>query len=376
MYGWSPLPRNLGAALRDVQSPKARVRLSAVADLARWADGEEREQIIAALVRLLGSDPDLEVQAAAALALADVDAVEGLPALIAAAETGAPRLCQMSLLAIGELAAPAHPGALEVVRTALDSGAPALRFQALVAAHRLFEDGDLQPRLSRALGDVEAKVRYIACRIVEERYFSAARAAAAALPAAASPDAILLPAPGASLPAARAPLPAAAGLLDAFAARLSDSDPGVALAAAVALAGSGSEPARSLLVAMLNRPARGLALEDEQAAIELCAELGLTAARPGLAARAWSSLWGGTSPLAFQARVALARLGDARAQQQILRALSAFRRTTRLRAVAAAGQARLQAARPRLLEMSEDERQADPESVALALRALEAKSCL
>jgi len=369
----------LGAALRDVQSPKARVRLSAVADVARWAEGEEREQLIAVLVRLLGSDPDLEVQAAAALALADVDAVEGLPALIAAAQTGAPRVCQMSLLAIGELAAPAHPGALDVVRMALDSGAPALRFQALVAAHRLFEDGDLQPRLRRALGDVDSKVRYIACRIVEERYFSAARASTAASPASPAsspPDATRPPAPGGSLPGEPAPLAAAAGLLDAVAARLSDADPGVALAAAVALAGSGSETARNLLVTTLNRPVRGLPLEDEQAAIELCAELGLTAARPGLVARTRSSLWGGASPLAFQAQVALARLGDPRAQQQILRALSAFRRTTRSRAVAAAGQAGLQAARPRLLEMSKDERHADPETVAVALRALEAKSCL
>jgi hypothetical protein len=207
MYGWSPLPRNLGAALRDAQSTKARVRLSAVADLVRWTSGEDREQCIAALVRLLGSDPDLDVQAAAALGLADAEAVESLPALIAAAQTGAPRLCQMSLLALGELAAPEHAGALDVVRTALGSGAPALRFQSLVAAHRLFEDDELQPLLARALGDAEAKVRYIACRIVEERYFSDARAAAAGLAAAQPP--------------ASAPLPAAgAPLLDAFTARL------------------------------------------------------------------------------------------------------------------------------------------------------------
>ena len=363
MYGWSPLPRNLGAALRDAQSTKARVRLSAVADLVRWTSGDEREPCIAALVRLLGSDPDLDVQAAAALGLADAEAVESLPALIAAAQTGAPRLCQMSLLAIGELAAPTHAGALDVVRTASSSGAPALRFQALVAAHRLFEDAELQPLLGRALGDAEAKVRYIACRIVEERYFTDARAAGAGSHAA--------------QPAVSTPLPAAgAPLLLAFAARLSDSDPGVALAAAVALARAGSEPARALLVTTLNRAPRGTQLEDEQTAIELCAELGLTAAQPGLAARAWGSLWGGTSPLEFQARVALARLGDTRAQEQILRALSSFRKTTRSRAAAAAGQARLQAARPRLLEMSDDERQADPETVAVALRALEAKSCL
>jgi len=368
MYGWSPLPRNLGAALRDAQSTKARVRLSAVADLVRWTSGDEREPCIAALVRLLGSDPDLDVQAAAALGLADAEAVESLPALIAAAQTGAPRLCQMSLLAIGELAAPKHAGALDVVRTASGSGAPALRFQALVAAHRLFEDAELQPLLARALGDAEAKVRYIACRIVEERYFSDARAAGAGSPA--TPPAVSTPPASDPLPAAGAPL------LEAFAARLSDSDPGVALAAAVALARAGSGPARALLVTTLNRAPRGTQLEDEQTAIELCAELGLTAAQPGLAARAWGSLWGGTSPLEFQARVALARLGDTRAQEHILRALSSFRRTTRSRAAAAAGQARLQAARPRLLEMSADERQADPETVAVALRALEAKSCL
>ncbi|HKO91667.1 MAG TPA: hypothetical protein VJU61_10965, partial [Polyangiaceae bacterium] len=233
---------------------------------------------------------------------------------------------------------------------------------ALVAAHRLFEDGELQPQLERALGDTEPKVRYIACRIVEERYFTDARSSGGGMSAP--------PPPAAPVSTA------GTSLLETFAARLSDSDPGVALAAAVPLARSGSEPARVVLIRTLNRSPRGTQLEDEQAAIELCAELGLSAAQPGLAARAWGSWWGGTSPLVFQARVALARLGDARAQEQILRALSAFRRTTRSLAVAAAGQARLQAARPRLLEMSGDERQADPESVALALRALEAKSRL
>jgi len=115
----------------------------------------------------------------------------------------------------------------------------------------------------------------------------------------------------------------------------------------------------------------------------LCTELGLNAARPGLAARAWGGWLGSASPLAFQARVALARLGDERARAQILRGLSAWSRETRTRAVAAAGQARLEAARARLLQMRGDERQADPESVIEALRALDhapppvhAKSCL
>jgi HEAT repeat protein len=343
MYVWSPLPRSLGATFRDIQSPKPRVRLSAVEDLVRWAAGEERARCIQELVRLLGTEPDLEVRAAAALGLADAGAVESLEALITAAERGEPRVRQLALVALGELAPPGEPRALDALRGALDSELPALRFQALVAAHRLFDEALLQPELQRALGDGEAKVRYVACRIVEERYFDQ---------------------PG-SEQSSQSELRAA------LSERLGDADPGVALAAAIPLARSGSEPARSYLVAALNRSRGSAHLEDEQAAIELCAELGLGAARPGLRARAWGGLLGGASPLAFQARVALARLADARACGHILRGLSSWSRATRARAVAAAGQARLEAARPRLLEMRGDERQADPESVAEALRALD-----
>ena len=71
MYVWSPLPRTLEATLRDSQSSKPRVRLSAVEDLVRWAEGEARVRCIQQLVTLLEQDPDLEVRAAAALGLAD-----------------------------------------------------------------------------------------------------------------------------------------------------------------------------------------------------------------------------------------------------------------------------------------------------------------
>src|SRR5689334_18307421 len=100
MYAWSPLPRSLAATFRDAQSPKSRVRLSAVADLVRWAEGEDRERCIDALANLLGSDPDSEVRAAAALGLADALAERALGALIAAAERGEPRVRQMALVAI------------------------------------------------------------------------------------------------------------------------------------------------------------------------------------------------------------------------------------------------------------------------------------
>jgi hypothetical protein len=358
MYVWSPLPRSLAATFRDAASAKARVRLSAISDLVRWAGSAERERCIDELVTLLGSDPDLEVRAAAALGLADADAERGLEPLLSAATHGAPRVRQMALVAIGELAEPGQLDAAGALRAGLDSDLPALRFQALVAAHRLFDDALLQPELDRALTDTEAKLRYVACRIVEERYFGAA----------------------ATDEPARAAL--RQRWLGVLRERLGDMDAAVALAAAIPLARAGSEHARACVVAALNRSGSA-ELEDEQAAIELCADLGLTAARPGLMARAWGGLLGGSSPLAFQARVALARLGDARAQVQILRGLSSWSRAARTRAVAAAGQARLQAARPRLLEMRGDERQADPESVNEALRVLDlrepgalAKSCL
>lgn len=342
MYVWSPLPRSLGATLRDSQSSKPRVRLSAVADLVRWAESGERAGCIERLVALLATDPDLEVRAAAALALADAGAQESLGALVAAAQSAPPRVRQLSLVALGELAPAGSAEALGAVREALQSELPALRFQALVAAHRLFAEIELLPALLQGLGDDEAKVRYVACRISEERYFDAAA--------------------GGSPPAE---------LLDALGRALADADPAVALAAALPLARAGTERARQHVVQALNRRGGGAQLEDEQAAIELCAELGLVSARPGLTARAWGGFSIGGSPLAFQARVALARLGDERARDQILRELSSWSRSTRTRAVAAAGQARLEAARARLLEMRRDERQADPESVAEALRALD-----
>ncbi|MEY4551043.1 MAG: hypothetical protein RL685_7238, partial [Pseudomonadota bacterium] len=213
-------------------------------------------------------------------------------------------------------------------------------FQALVAAHRLFDEESLPVELQRALADVEPKVRYVACRVSEERYFSNA-------------------------------VSAPAELFDALGRALADSDASVALAAAIPLARAGSEQAREHVVQYLNGRRRTAHLEDEQAAIELCVEIRLHAAQPGLEARAWGGLLGGASPVAFQARVALARLGDERASRQILQELSSWSRATRTRAVAAAGQARLEAARARLLEMRANERQADPESVSEALRALD-----
>lgn len=323
------------------------MRLSALADLVRWAQTGEREPCAARLLALLEADPDVEVRAAAALACADASLREGLPALLRAIASGPPRVAQMALVAIGELGSASDTDALAAVRAALAHDAPALRFQALVAAGRLLPLEELAVHVGAALADGEAKLRYIACRIVEERFFAEA-------------DGVAPGADESRLALARELEP-----------RLSDSDADVRIAAAVLLAPRGSMAARAVLVKALNARRSFAHVDDEQAAIELCAELALDAARPGLSARAFGGAWLGSSPLAFQARVALARLGDERAKQHIVRGLSSWSRSVRAQCVAAAGLARLEAARPRLLEMRRDERAVDARSVAEALLALD-----
>jgi hypothetical protein len=193
-----------------------------------------------------------------------------------------------------------------------------------------------------ALSDPQAKVRYIACRILEERLLDAA-----------------------------ADETAPSVWHGALERLLADVEQDVRLAAALLLAPRGSKAARDLIVAALNRRRSFSQPEDEQAAIELCAELRLDAARPGLTARAFGGGLTGSSPLAFQARVALARLGDARACRYILRGLSSWSRTTRAQCVAAAGLARLEQARPRLLEMRQRGGELESKSAGEALLALD-----
>jgi len=342
MYPWSPLPRNAGAALRDASDTKSHVRLSAIADLARLGRGEGGEACVARLIELVERDADVEVRASAALALADAEAPSALPALLSAASWGPPRLRQMALVAIGELAPAGDDAAVAAVRSALQSDAPALRFQALVAAGRLLTPAELAPCVESALSDPQSKVRYIACRVLEERILDGA--------------------------ADETTLPVWQAALERL---LADVEEDVRLAAALLLARRGSKAARDLIVGALNRRRSFSQPEDEQAAIELCAELRLDAARPGLRARAFGGAFSGSSPLAFQARVALARLGDARACRYILRGLSSWSRTTRAQCVVAAGLARLEQARPRLLEMRRRGGELERKSAGEALLALD-----
>jgi HEAT repeat protein len=337
----SPLPRTLAAALRDVGHKKLEVRLSALADLARIArqGGAERPQALRALARALAGDATAAVRSQAAVMLADADASECIEELCAATRDENQRVCQMALMALGEVASDRHEEAGRVVERALVAEEPELRFQALVALHHIACER-AWPALRRALEDDDAHIRYVALRIAEEHCTERS---------------------GDELPEDVRELARSA---------LADPASEVRLAAAILLARMGDRSGQEVIVAAVETGSGMREPEDAQAAIELCGELGLEQARPALARRAFGLFGLSRDPFAWQARVALARLGDERAKAGILRGLMAWTRDTRTLAVAAAGSARLAEARPLLEAMRDQPERAEPAAVEEALAAL------
>jgi HEAT repeat protein len=324
MFELRPLMRTLAAAQRDAQHPKVRVRISAVRDLgklaaspAEGASNPDSEVAVATLCRLLEDDADPEVRARAAVALADAEARSALPALLRGADDLQPRVRQMALLALGELADSGSADVERTLRAALSSPLPALRFQALLAAARV-RSSDLSAALQRALHDDDPHLRYLALRILDEQ-------------------------PAAFTPA-----------LDRLStSALEDSDPQVRVAAALLLTsstqpdatqGSGArvhpDAAKRVLCDALNGGLQLPAPEDQQQLIEQVAELGLHAAIPGLRRQAWGAFGLMPGRFAWQARVSLVRLGDVAAQRHLRKALASSRAEVRRLSVVAAGQAR------------------------------------
>jgi HEAT repeat protein len=337
MYTPSPLPRTLEAAVRDVTHKKPEVRMSAVRDLGRIAGGDERKAALAALVRALEHDETAAVRSEAAIALADAQAHECLGALVAALDDGHTRVRQMAMLALGETARPSDKKARGIIERALGDGSAEVRFQALIAMHRIAGDDAEQAVLAKTHDD-DAHIRHVALRLAEERHLEAGGEL---------PEPLRLRARGA----------------------LRDDAPSVRLAAAVLLARAGDEAGKQVIADAVNS-GKGVDPEDEQAAIQLAGELRIEAARGGLMQRAWSMLPTRRPRYKWQARIALAALGDTRARQSILRGLDSWSRDARTLAVAAAGRAGLSEARPLLEAMSRDAARADPEAVREALEQL------
>lgn len=339
MLGFSPLPRTLAAALRDAGDKKLEVRVSAVRDLGRHA-AEGAGQAVARLIEVLAKDSRAAVRAEAALALADASATSALPELVArAGRDDALRVRQMALVALGELATAEDEAACSAIDRALGDGHPELRFQALIAWVGVKGD-DAGDALRRAMRDEDAHVRYVAFRLAEERWLAGG----------------------------------AAELSDELsrAAKhgLEDDAAEVRLAAALLLGRAGDASGERAIVDAIGGGSGAGEPEDAEAAIDLAAQLGLSAARSGLERRAFGVFGVSRDPFSWHARVALARLGDERARRAILRGLGAWSLDARTLAVAAAGRARLAEARPLVLAMRGQPERADPAAVEEALALL------
>jgi HEAT repeat protein len=341
MLGFSPLPRSIEAALRDAAHARLDVRLATLADLKRHARGGD-DTAIAALVERVAKDPEPQVRAGAALALADIDAKSELPILLEAAADVDPAVRQMALVGVGELAEPDHAEACAAATRGLVDALPAVRYQALVALARLRGSASLEALLV-GTRDADPEVRHVAFRVAEEVFGGA--------------------------PCEQAPLP----LLQRARGALRDDNYGVQVAAAILLAVLGDEAGRSRLIEVINARQRIPHADDEAIAIELCGELGLGSATPGLERRAFG-MWGGRTPAGWHARVALAMLGHTRAKSVILRGLSAWSRDARTLAVAAAGRARLLEARETLQRMAASPERAEPDAVSDALAAIDERA--
>jgi HEAT repeat protein len=337
MFGIRSLPRTLDAALRDMRHGKNETRISALRDLVRLAETEARPRALSALCEVMASDAEVHVRAAAALALGDAQALESRAELLAVARSAPLAVREMALAALGEIAEPCDEAVLALLEDARQDPAPELRFQALLAQNRLCH-ATLLDRLIDATRDLDAEVRQIAYRLAEEHVIA---------------DNAALPEP----------------LRQRARAALRDEAPSVRLAAAILLARVGDASGADVICRVVKREDRVASLEDEQAAVELAGELEIGEARAALRRRAFGFFGLFRDPLAWHARVALARLGDAQAKAVILRGLTAFTRDARTIAVAAAGRARLREARPILRRMTPA--QADPETVAEALAELE-----
>jgi HEAT repeat protein len=327
-----PRTRSLPAALRDATHHKENVRVSAITDLGLIGSNDPSATVT--LERALNEDSSEDVRRAAALALADSNARGSVTCLVAAAADGSPRVRQMALLALGELAEAGRPDVVAALQRSLRDPLPGLRFQALSSLVALGHD--TQASLSLGLQDGDPQVRLLALRLMVDLERGV-------------PQALR------GLVRERLTEPAATLRVAAALLLLSGDD-------------QSSDAARVICTA-LNDLSAELDGEEEQQAIDAVARERLQDALPGLRRRAQSGWWS-PSLMQWPSRAALARLGDVAAKEQILRGLAAWSWQTRTQAAIAAGAARLGEAHAPLTALLAKPTAADPEAVQEALQLI------
>jgi HEAT repeat protein len=141
------------AALRDLESPRDRVRAQAAHALGDVVAPEARARAVPALIRAL-EDPRFEVRTEAALALGDLASEDAVPALAARFGDAAPAVRQAAVMALGRLGL---GSAFEAVARALIEGPPDLRFQAATSLAEIDAERARDPLLA-ALADSDGEV--------------------------------------------------------------------------------------------------------------------------------------------------------------------------------------------------------------------------
>jgi hypothetical protein len=322
-----PLPRTLEASLRDLESAKPEVRASAIGDLVRHArrDDDVKKRALAKLeARLADEHPG--VRSAAAIAVGDLEAKDLLPKVLVLVDDDDAHVRQMAINALGEIG---DERAAPRLRRALTDRRPEVRYQSTIAIARVLRDEkdakEIEEALVRATRDDDDAVVHIALRIAEER-FDEGKGISEDL------------------------------LARARALREKSDSSHVVIVAAIVLAKAGDADGHDLVLRVVRgERIRGQtpAKEDEQAAVELAGELGMKQAVPHLEKRVWglSSWLSDTS--AFHAKIALARLGNARAKREILADLEVGKREAVEAAVVAAGRARIAEAKQIIERLSE-----------------------
>ncbi|MCC6645465.1 MAG: HEAT repeat domain-containing protein [Polyangiaceae bacterium] len=332
MWSPAPLPRTLGAALRDVEDPRASVRLSALTDLARHANASPHAVAAAALAAL--EDASSHVRAHAAAVLGACARLADVPPLTRAVDDEDALVRQMALEALGEIGG---ADALAVVSRGLADPRPDVRFQALIVVARGPDPDAAERAVLAGLDDDDDSIRHIALRAAEERWQRGG-----------PPDAVL----------------------ERARARLSDQVAEVRVAAAVLLAEAGDHAGASVLLDVVEDRSSSREVEDVRAAIERAGRVVGPRASAALERRAFGAARFFRERHAWSATVALASLGHERAVGEVVRALASRSRGKREVGVAAVGVAGLSALRARVEQLRAEDR-VDPGVADEALSRLD-----
>lgn len=325
MFGVSALPRTLEAAKRDAVHPRRHVRLAVVKDLglliqqSAGVDDNALSEALTVLTSMARRDAEALVRGAATVALADHPSEAVLDALLVSARDEHPYVVEMALAGLRDAAPLGHKDATRVIAKRSTDELAALRFQAVLAAGRVLDDEAFETLVLAALADGDAKVRYVACRVCEERYVGS--------------------------PPAR--------VARALEAALDDTDAFVPVAAAFVVGPLGNTKAHAVLSRAINSRLRLPAPEDEQTLVELIGELSLHDGEQGLRAHARGRFGLVPGKFAWQAQVALARLGNEWAIRRLSRDLTHRNADVRAHAATAVGAARLRGLRPTIEQLAE-----------------------